>query len=208
MGIRDEIGAWFPELSDTFWENAERAAAAYRDWNALINVVSRKDIDNLGINHFAHSLSILRYVTIPDGAACLDVGSGGGFPGIPLAMALPNAHFTLLDPISKKLRVAESVAATCGLSNVSVKQGRAEHLRGTYGLITGRAVMAPELFFEKTVHLIDRKRKESVVAYLTGAPTEPIEIPGVVVGVFPLMSDLPHSRYLGKVLITFKLKNL
>jgi 16S rRNA (guanine527-N7)-methyltransferase len=208
MSLRKEIGSWFPKYDEAFWDIAECAVSVYREWNDKINVISRKDIDNIGVNHFAHSLSILHFIEFEDGMNCLDVGTGGGFPGIPLAIAKPGVHFTLLDPIAKKLRVAEAVAKACGLSNVSFRQGRAENLFGKFGVITGRAVMSPEAFFGKTSHLIDKGSAKPCIAYLTGLPDQDIEISGVVSEVFPLFGVLPHIRYEEKVLIRFKIKQV
>lgn len=124
----------------------EVAAALYREWNARINVVSRKDIDNLYEHHILHSLAIARYMELMhpevsmDGASVLDLGTGGGFPGIPLALEWPGAHFTLCDSVGKKLKVAGAVAEGMGLVNVELVNARAESLPQTYDWIVTRAV--------------------------------------------------------------------
>ncbi|MBR4809480.1 MAG: 16S rRNA (guanine(527)-N(7))-methyltransferase RsmG [Bacteroidales bacterium] len=124
----------------------DAAAALYREWNERINVVSRKDIDNLYEHHFLHSLAIARYVElhygegVMDGASVLDLGTGGGFPGIPLALEWPKADFTLCDSIGKKLKVAQAVADGLGLKNVECVNARAEALPGQFDWIVTRAV--------------------------------------------------------------------
>lgn len=125
----------------------------YREWNARINVVSRKDIDNLYGHHVLHSLAIARYMEIHypegvmDGASVLDLGTGGGFPGIPLAMEWPGARFTLCDSIGKKLKVAQAVADGLGLKNVTCVNARAESLPGTFDWVVTRAVASlPDLY--------------------------------------------------------------
>ena len=127
-------------------ENFSRAVELYREWNERINVVSRKDIDSLYEHHILHSLAIARYLEIhypPDvlaGATVLDLGTGGGFPGIPLALEYPEARFTLCDSIGKKVRVAGAVADGLGLGNVRCVQARAEELGETFDWVVTRAV--------------------------------------------------------------------
>lgn len=123
-----------------------QALELYREWNARINVVSRKDIDQLYQHHILHSLAIARYLELHypagvlDGASVLDLGTGGGFPGIPLAVEYPEAHFTLCDSIGKKLKVAGAVAEGLGLKNVECVNARAESLPGTFDWVVTRAV--------------------------------------------------------------------
>lgn len=113
----------------------------YRDWNAKINVISRKDIDNLYPHHIIHSLAIAKVLHFQPGTTLLDVGTGGGFPGIPLAILLPECQFTLIDSIGKKIKVAREIAKAIGLSNVTCIQERAEMERGKFDFIVSRAVM-------------------------------------------------------------------
>ena len=124
----------------------DAAVALYREWNSRINVVSRKDIDNLYEHHVLHSLAIARYLelhypeSVLDGASVLDLGTGGGFPGIPLAAEYPDAHFTLCDSVGKKLTVARAVAEGMGLKNVECVNARVESLPGPYDWVVTRAV--------------------------------------------------------------------
>lgn len=124
-----------------------QAISLYREWNEKINVVSRKDIDNLYEHHIAHSLAIGEYRPFEAGEQVLDVGTGGGFPGIPLAIAFPQTHFTLCDSIGKKVRVAQAVASELGLKNVTCVNARAETLQGPFDWIVSRAVTSLDEFY-------------------------------------------------------------
>lgn len=133
-------------------EQYESMAALYREWNERINVVSRKDIDALYEHHILHSLAIAEYVNrfYPggfDGAEILDLGTGGGFPGIPLATEFPAAHFTLCDSIGKKIKVAQAVADGLGLRNVTCVNARAESLAGPFDWVVSRAVTSLDNFY-------------------------------------------------------------
>jgi len=120
----DLILKYFPQLTDLQKAQLEQLDPLYRDWNEKINVISRKDIDNLYLHHVLHSLAIAKVVTFKPGAAVLDIGTGGGFPGIPLAILFPETQFTLVDSIGKKIKVVQEVAEAIGLKNVTALHQR------------------------------------------------------------------------------------
>ena len=113
----------------------------YPEWNQKINVISRKDIGNLYEHHILHSMAIAKIIHFQPGTRVMDIGTGGGFPGIPLAILFPETHFTLIDSIGKKIRVAQEIASAIGLKNVDIRQLRAEEENGKYDFIVSRAVM-------------------------------------------------------------------
>lgn len=137
----DIILKYFPNISDTQKEQFSALFDLYVDWNSKINVISRKDIENLYTHHVLHSLGIAKVVSFTDGSKILDVGTGGGFPGIPLAILFPNCEFVLIDSIGKKTKVATEVANTIGLKNVSCKHIRGQEEKGMFDFVVSRAVM-------------------------------------------------------------------
>ena len=137
----DEIRKYFTELTATQLERLTQLGELYRTWNERINVVSRKDIDNLYLHHVLHSLSIAKYVQFKAGTRMLDFGTGGGFPGIPLAIVFPECRFKLIDRTAKKIRVTQEIAAAIGLTNATAEQKAGEEERGEYDFVVSRAVM-------------------------------------------------------------------
>ena len=136
----DKILKYFPEITERQKEQFAALLPLYEDWNAKINVISRKDMDNFYEHHVLHSLAIAKVQPFKPMAEILDVGTGGGFPGIPLAILFPDARFHLIDSIGKKIKVVQSVAKQLELTNVRTEQIRAEQLRGEYDFIVSRAV--------------------------------------------------------------------
>ena len=136
----DTILKYFPEITERQKEQFAALLPLYEDWNAKINVISRKDMDNFYEHHVLHSLAIAKVQPFKPMAEILDVGTGGGFPGIPLAILFPDARFHLIDSIGKKIKVVQSVAEQLELKNVRTEQIRAEQLRGEYDFIVSRAV--------------------------------------------------------------------
>lgn len=128
-------------LTDSQEQQFAALGVLYPEWNAKINVISRKDIDNLYEHHILHSLAIAKILAFQPGTTVLDLGTGGGFPGIPLAIMFPDCRFTLIDSIGKKIRVASEIADAVGLQNVELKQCRAEEEKGKYDFVVSRAVM-------------------------------------------------------------------
>ena len=135
------IQKYFTNLTGLQAEQFAQLEALYNDWNAKINVISRKDIQNLYEHHVLHSLGIAKVVNFKDGTTVMDLGTGGGFPGIPLAILFPNVQFHLVDSIGKKVKVANEVATAIGLKNVKLSHARAEEIKEQYDFVVTRAVM-------------------------------------------------------------------
>ena len=141
----------------------------YKEWNAKINVISRKDIENLEERHILHSLSIAYHFNFADGTNVLDVGTGGGFPGLPLAVFYPEVRFHLVDSIGKKIKVVEEVSKALGLKNVTYEHQRAEKVKGTYDYIISRAVAKTEVLLNWTrTKIKDDDSTESGFLFLKG----------------------------------------
>ncbi|MTI29546.1 16S rRNA (guanine(527)-N(7))-methyltransferase RsmG [Xanthovirga aplysinae] len=134
------IFSYFPELTPKQKKQFGQLYDLYTEWNAKINVISRKDIDELYFRHVLHSLGIAKVMTFNKGAEILDVGTGGGFPGIPLAILFPETQFHLVDSIGKKIKVVNAISEALGLENVKAEQIRAENIKGEYDFIISRAV--------------------------------------------------------------------
>lgn len=140
------IKKYFHGLTDEQARQFDALGALYAEWNAQINVVSRKDIDHLYEHHILHSSGIAKFIHFTDGSRVIDVGTGGGFPGIPLAILFPEVHFLLIDSIGKKIKVAQAVADAIGLKNVVCRHGRIQEEKSTFDFVVSRAVMTlPEL---------------------------------------------------------------
>jgi 16S rRNA (guanine527-N7)-methyltransferase len=171
----DILFNYFPDLSPKQREQFSHLFELYKEWNDKINVISRKDIDNLYVNHVLHSLGIAKVATFKPGAQILDVGTGGGFPGIPLAIMFPESNFHLVDSIGKKITVVKNVAEGVGLKNVKAEQIRAEQIKGEYDFIVSRAVTRLKEFYgwihqkvkKKSIHQIDNG-----ILYLKGGDLE------------------------------------
>lgn len=137
----EQIPHYFPGLTAEQVEQYRMLDELYRDWNSKINVISRKDIDNLYERHVLHSLGIAQVANFRDGTRIMDLGTGGGFPGIPLAIMFPNAHFHLLDSVGKKIRVCQEIVDALGLQNVTTQWARAEEVKERFHFVVSRAVM-------------------------------------------------------------------
>ena len=137
----NSILKYFPTLSDTQKQQIAMLDSLYRDWNAKINVISRKDIDNLYVHHVLHSMAIAKALSFKPGTKILDFGTGGGFPGIPLAILFPEVEFKLIDGTGKKIRVVTEVANAIGLKNIVAQHQRGEEEKDKYDFIVSRAVM-------------------------------------------------------------------
>jgi 16S rRNA (guanine527-N7)-methyltransferase len=150
---------YFPDLTAEQQSQFELLESLYKDWNQKINVVSRKDIDELYLRHVLHSLGIAKIQQFKAGSAVLDVGTGGGFPGIPLAILFPETHFTLVDSIGKKIKVVEEVVQGLGIQNVTPVNSRVEEIKDRFDFIVSRAVAVMPTF----THWVKGKiKKESL----------------------------------------------
>ena len=167
----NEILKHFPNLTDVQKEQFEKLDFLYHDWNAKINVISRKDIDELYTKHVLHSLGIAKVMRFEPGTFVLDVGTGGGFPGIPLAILFPETRFYLIDVIAKKIKVVQAVADALELKNVKAEQMRAELVKGDFDFIVSRAVTNMPDFVSWIKDKIKKKHKHELrngILYLKG----------------------------------------
>lgn len=135
------ISKYFKNLSEKQQEQYTALGKLYPEWNEKINVISRKDIDNLYVNHILHSLAIAKFIDFQPGSNIMDLGTGGGFPGIPLAIMFPEVKFHLVDRVGKKIKVADDVAKEIGLENVTLQHGDVGEVKGTFDFVVSRAVM-------------------------------------------------------------------
>jgi len=162
---------YFPNLSTTQINQFEQLGALYATWNAMINVVSRKDIDQLYTRHVLHSLAIAKVQEFKPTAQILDVGTGGGFPGIPLAILFPETRFYLIDAIAKKIKVVQAVVDALNLKNVKAAQLRADKVKGEFDFIVSRAVTNMPDFVKWTRHKVAKKQNHVLkngILYLKG----------------------------------------
>lgn len=162
---------YFPEISDTQKEQFRRLEELYNEWNSKINVISRKDMESLYEKHILHSLGIAKVMQFAPGTKVLDVGTGGGFPGIPLAILFPEAEFTLIDSIGKKITVVNAVAEGIGLKNVAGIHGRAEKLKEKFHFVVSRAVTQMPEFLRWLKGKFEKEQfnpKHNGVLYLKG----------------------------------------
>ncbi len=169
--LMEEIVRQFPNLTETQILQFQKLEALYQDWNAKINVISRKDIDELYTKHVLHSLAIAKIQPFEAGTYVLDVGTGGGFPGIPLAILFPETRFYLIDVIAKKIKVVQAVAEGLGLKNVKAEQMRAENVKGDYDFIVSRAVTNMPDFVSWIKDKIKKQNKHKLpngILYLKG----------------------------------------
>lgn len=189
------ITNYFPDITDTQKEQFERLLPLYTEWNEKINVVSRKDIEALYERHILHSLGIAKVVMFENNSRILDVGTGGGFPGIPLAIMFPQCRFTLVDSIGKKIKVVQEVSTALGLENVTALNQRAETIKGQFDFIVSRAVTRITPFYGWVKNKISGEQRNPLqngILYLKGGDLDEelselvSAYPKLVVDTFPL----------------------
>lgn len=203
------IKHYFPDLTNTQISQFEQIAEVYKDWNQKINVVSRKDIDDIYLRHVLHSLGIAKIQFFKSGAKILDVGTGGGFPGIPLAILFPETQFTLVDSIGKKIKVVEEVTDALGLQNVTAVNDRVEQISGEFDFIVSRAVAVMPSF----VHWVKGKiaktsahdRKNGIL-YLKGGDLSEELSPYRTVEVFDLARVFEEDFFETKKVVYLPMK--
>jgi 16S rRNA (guanine527-N7)-methyltransferase len=203
---------WFPELSTESWEQLKEYIALLREWNEKINLVSRKDMDRLETKHLAHCLTITNFLRLMPKSQVLDVGTGGGLPGIPLAICYPQARFTLMDSIGKKVMAVEDMVKRLNLKNVEIRRGRVEELpkKRSYDFIIGRAVSALPTFFGWVNNKIRKGARNSPangILYLKGGDySEELKTSGLhPAKIWNLDELLPQAELGEKFLIHFKI---
>lgn len=165
---------YFPVLSAKQMAQLDQLGELYRDWNTRLNLISRKDMDHFYLHHVLHALSIAKVVTFCADTQILDWGTGGGFPGIPLAILFPEVDFHLVDSIGKKIKVLRSIVETLGLKNITLSCTRAETLSRSYDFVVGRSVVRLMQFYRWAKGKVIQEQKNSLrngIFYLTGPPT-------------------------------------
>lgn len=193
------ISKYFPNLTERQQTQFAQLKPLYEEWNAQINVISRKDMEAFHVHHVLHSLTIAKAAPFEDGTVVLDVGTGGGFPGIPLAIMFPKCTFHLVDSIGKKIKVVQGVADALGLENVTAEQARVEQLPHTYDVIVTRAV-APlsqlKLWLHGRLDTKSRKRVRGLLALKGGNLTEEVIAAKVKARLIPI-SEMFGEEFFG-----------
>ncbi len=201
----DSILKYFPNLTPRQKEQFAQLGPLYREWNDKINVISRKDIDALYEKHILHSLGIAKVLDFKPGTDILDVGTGGGFPGIPLAILFPECRFHLVDSIGKKIKVVQEVAQGVGLTNVVAQQARAEQLPDTYDFVVSRAVTQMKEFYGWVKTKINRHYQHDLrngILYLKGGDlNEELNEARVTYELFPLSAYFEEEFFETKYVV-------
>ena len=188
---------YFPNLTEIQKEQFRKLETLYNEWNEKINVISRKDMDSLYEKHILHSLGIAKIMAFSEGTKVLDVGTGGGFPGIPLAILFPEVEFTLIDSIGKKIKVVQAVAEGLGLKNVTAIHGRAEKLKDKYHFVVSRAVTQMPVFLRWLKGKFEKDQfnpKHNGVLYLKGGDLAE-ELAGLKCEIFQLKNHFEEEFF-------------
>jgi 16S rRNA (guanine527-N7)-methyltransferase len=202
------IRKYFPSLTPLQEKQLEKLASGLVHWNERINVISRKDIANLWEHHILHSLTIAAFFPFPPGTTVIDVGTGGGLPGLPLAILFPGSRFTLLDSIGKKIRVVDELITLTGINNAEGVKGRSEEIKGSYDIVTGRGVTRFNRFWQNTRHLLTKKGNAPLqgILYLTGGQSgDEIRIPGKKVERFAIKNRFEEPFFETKEILRLQI---
>jgi 16S rRNA (guanine527-N7)-methyltransferase len=207
----DIIRKYFPDLTDQQVSDFARLGSLYEEWNSKINVISRKDIEQLYERHILHSLAIAKIIQFKPGTSVLDVGTGGGFPGIPLAILFPEVSFLLIDSIAKKIKVVTEVSGALNLPNVKAEHQRVEDIKQKFDFVVSRAVTAFPRFVEMVRTKVSSQSKNTLpngILYLKGGDFEDEISPfGKQVKVYDLQNYFQEEFFETKRLIHLTLKN-
>jgi len=203
--VSESIFRYFPALSDIQQERLSHLKEIYDRWNSMINVISRKDMDNFHVHHVLHSLSIAKVITFRPGTRILDAGTGGGFPGIPLAILFPDSEFTLLDSIEKKIKVVTAVAEELGLENVVPVRKRMEEEKDKFDFVVSRAVTGFPGFVSLASKNIRKRTTNSLengIIYLKGGDLkEELSLFRERIKVWPIGEFFNESFFETKVIV-------
>jgi len=201
----DIISSYFPDLSPKQKEQFSQLDELYRFWNSRINLISRKDIDRLYLHHILHSLAIAKVISFLPGEKVLDVGTGGGFPGIPLAILFPETDFHLVDSIGKKIKVVQEVTLGCGLMNVRASHDRAEQIDGKFHFVVSRAVTRLSEFYPWVKGKFEKKSVNTIqngILYLKGGDlAEEIKESGLKTELIPLSRFFKEDYFDSKFVV-------
>ena len=208
-----DLKVTFPDIDAATWERLALWAEAMREWNQKINLISRKDIDALEQRHLAHCLAITRHLKLMAGTRVLDVGTGGGLPGLPMAICYPQAHFTLIDSIGKKIAVVRDLVDRLELKNVEAKQMRAEQLNKQFDFVTGRSVKNLPEYFSWIKNNLRRGERNSlpngVLYWKGGAFEDELSALGIEPRtVFDLEFDLQDPYFQQKYILHFDARDV
>ena len=207
----DIIKKYFPDLTGQQLSDFARLGSLYEEWNSKINVISRKDIEQLYERHILHSLAIAKIIQFEPGTTVLDVGTGGGFPGIPLAILFPEVSFLLIDSIAKKIKVVTEVSSALNLTNVKAEHQRVEDVKQKFDFVVSRAVTAFPRFVEMVRTKVSSQSKNTLangILYLKGGDFEDEISPfGKLVKVYDLQNYFQEEFFETKRLIHLTLKN-